>query len=517
MRHNFNKYRFLSSNAVQTMKQWLPSSMAAQMILTVLLAIIMAQLLSFIILGSAYQTVFSEIDQKSQFQHIESLTKLLEQSDTENYLPILNASRTQNNWFTLTEKSILPSVWMDRREQRLSKQLQKRLGKHYLNRVRVQVIPQSTAKKNTSHHASCSYSSKSYPSHKDTSVGYCSMHERYHNRPTDHSTSGTPQTTTGKTPSRRPLTTLTISVQLPTKSWLNLQAKASLPPPLIAWQTLVFLLLSIVFVLLALLVMIRRITRPLSMLAKASDALGTGKKVNALSEKGPDDIKKTIHAFNRMNKRLQRFVEDRIRMLAALSHDLRTPITTLLLRVELMPKGKDRNHLLATLEEMKQMSEATLAFMRQSSDNEATCPLALNAMLGSLCDDLAELGQAVTFTEGNELVIHCRPVSLKRAIRNLIENAVKYGKKANVHFFTGEDKGQPFVTVVIEDQGPGIPNHQKEQVFEPFFRLEKSRNRNTGGMGLGMAIARNIVRNHGGDIVLHNKKKGLMIHIILPL
>ena len=226
-------------------------------------------------------------------------------------------------------------------------------------------------------------------------------------------------------------------------------------------------------------------------------------------KKGPKDIRDTIHSFNQMNSRLQRFVSDRTRMLAALSHDLRTPITTMRLRVELMPDSPDRDQLLSTLDEMQQMSEATLAFMRQASDTEATRKVELNAMLDSLCEDYIELGRDVYYTEAEETIISCRPVSMKRALRNLIDNAVKYGDRARVSLNTENDK----VFIIIEDNGPGIPEERMEKVFEPFFRLEASRNRDTGGNGLGMAIARNIIRNHGGDIELENLEHGLRVKI----
>ena len=251
------------------------------------------------------------------------------------------------------------------------------------------------------------------------------------------------------------------------------------------------------------------------MLSKASNQLGVGEQVDVLPEKGPADIRETIKAFNQMNDRIQRFVSDRTRMLAALSHDLRTPITTMRLRVEMMPESRDRDQLLVTLDEMQQMSEATLAFMRQASDSEPTRKVELNAMLGSLCDDLAELGQPVHFKEGPETIIGCRPVSLKRALRNLIENAVKYGKKAEVGFADSSDNDDTLV-ITIEDQGPGIPEDKMQSVFQPFFRLEASRNRDTGGVGLGLSITRNIIRNHGGDVYLKNVRDGLQATIILP-
>ncbi|WP_448216949.1 ATP-binding protein [Endozoicomonas sp. 2B-B] len=303
------------------------------------------------------------------------------------------------------------------------------------------------------------------------------------------------------------------SVHLNNGLWLNVKATTPAVPPLAPGQTVIFLAVSIFFVLLALAFMVGKITRPMQMLANASYRLGKGEHVDDLPEKGPEDMRETIRAFNLMNSRLQRFVSDRIHMLAALSHDLRTPITTMQLRVELMPESNDRNRLRATLDEMKQMSEATLAFIRQSSDNEQTQKVDLNAMMESLCDDQLHLGHDVRFAKAGKIVVECRLTSLKRAIRNLVENAVKYGNRAEVRMEVSGNN----VFVIIQDYGPGIPEDQMNKVFEPFFRIESSRNRNTGGIGLGMAISRNMIRNHGGEIYLENNPQGLKVKVVLPL
>lgn len=489
------------------------SSMAAQMILVVLLALVVAQVISFLILGNAYRTVVSDINQKSQFQQIDSLVLLLEASDVGNYPAILAASSTKNAWFSVDDSSSVPSQGMNLREQRLVQRLLHYMGREYRGRVFIKANTKTFTPKRPPVREEVKACSDPGASGKD-----CKPPWRHHPMGEDGADRRMIARTMMKEGWRPPrLISLRVSVQMLNGHWLNLQAKAPVAPPLAPRQTLVFLALSSVFVLLALAFMVRRITRPLGMLSRASVRLGLGEEVQPLPEKGPEDLRETIRTFNQMNDRLQRFVSDRTRMLAALSHDLRTPITSMRLRVELMPESRDRNQLLATLEEMQQMSEATLAFMRQASDNEQTRQVDLNAMLGSLCDDLAELGQDVHYREGSETIIRCRPVSLKRAFRNLIENAVKYGNQAEVSFAITEDKsGQKHRVITIQDVGPGIPEAKMEQVFEPFFRLEGSRNRDTGGIGLGMAIARNIVRNHGGDIELVNREKGLQVRVMLP-
>jgi signal transduction histidine kinase len=215
-----------------------------------------------------------------------------------------------------------------------------------------------------------------------------------------------------------------------------------------------------------------------------------------------------------MRGRLQRFVQDRTRMLAAISHDLRTPITTLRLRAEFIDSEETRAKILETLEEMQRMTEATLAFAREEAATEETRRVDLAALVDSVCADLADLGQDVTFSGPERLTYDCRPLSLKRALRNLIENAVAYGERARVALVASEDA----LCVVIDDDGPGIPEADFERVFQPFVRLEESRSRETGGIGLGMAIARSIVRAHGGEIELANRPAGgLRVTIRLPV
>ena len=256
----------------------------------------------------------------------------------------------------------------------------------------------------------------------------------------------------------------------------------------------------------------RRISRPLRQLTHATERLGRGEEVEPLAVAGPEDIQSTISTFNRMQVRLRRFVEDRTRMLAAIGHDLRTPITSLRLRAEYVSDPDTREKLLSTIAEMQAMSEATLAFARSESTAESTRVMDLNALVESLCDDLAELGWKVDFEGNGRVSCACRPDSLRRAIRNIIENAVRYGERARVTLLEHND----YAEVIVEDDGPGIPEKDREYVFTPFVRLEHSRNRNTGGVGLGLAIARTTLRGHGGDIMLEGGAKGLRVRLQIP-
>lgn len=306
---------------------------------------------------------------------------------------------------------------------------------------------------------------------------------------------------------------LTIAVQLADRRWLN--AATLLPPaaPAWAWSTLTWLALMALAVTLIVVFSVRRITRPMRALAGAAERLGRGEEVPPLAEEGPREVRQTAQAFNVMVERLQRFVRDRTRMLAAVSHDLRTPITSLRLRAEFVEDPQVREKILETLAEMQEMVEAVLSFARDDAAREETRPMDLTALIASLCDDLAEGGLDVYFPETQAFHYHCRPVSLKRALTNIIENAAAYGMRARVAV-TGLESAYE---ITIDDDGPGIPESDLERVFDAFLRLETSRSRDTGGAGLGLAIARSIVRGHGGDITLTNRPGGgLRATIRLP-
>ncbi len=295
-----------------------------------------------------------------------------------------------------------------------------------------------------------------------------------------------------------------VAVQLGTSRWLE-AALAPAPPSLaFAGTTIVAWLLTAGLLILVVALSARRIVRPLQALGLAADRLGRGEAIPPLPEAGPDELRRATRAFNDMQARLRRFIDDRTRPMAALGHDLRTPITALRLRAELVEEQEARERLLATLDEMHQMVEATLGFLRDEAASEAAREVDVAALTEGLCEDLRELGQDVGFTGPERLVARLRPVALKRALRNLVENAVAYGGRARVTLAAEARE----IAITIDDDGPGIPEGELERVFEPFVRLESSRSRETGGIGLGLAIARSIVRAHGGEIVLANRPEG---------
>lgn len=297
------------------------------------------------------------------------------------------------------------------------------------------------------------------------------------------------------------------------RTWLNAAYYKPVPPALWGAQSLLSMGITAIILSLIGVVVARQIARPLRRLAVSAEALGRGEAIQLSPPRAPEDIRQLYEAFDGMQLRLRRFVDDRTRMLAAIGHDLRTPLTTLRLRAEFVSDPELQSKILATVDEMQAMTEATLSFAKSEATVEETRKIDIAALLGSLCDDLAELGHDVAFQESERISYRCRPDNLKRALRNLIENALRYAGKASVKV----NKLPNAIEIMIDDDGPGIPADQFEQVFTPFYRIETSRNRETGGVGLGLSIARAIARHHGGDIVLSPNNPGLRAVVLLPV
>ena len=306
----------------------------------------------------------------------------------------------------------------------------------------------------------------------------------------------------------------TASVALADGRWLNVSVS---PPPVAPGWGLAFVsvfLLSALGIAAVAVFMGRRIAKPMRGLASAAGRLGRGEEVEDLTEAGPVETRETVRAFNLMRERLDRYVRDRTAMLAAVSHDLRTPITSLRLHAEFIGETETRAKILAALDEMQGMTEDALAFIREDTRREETRTTDLHALVDSVAADLADLGHEIAVADTDRVVVACQPAALRRALRNLLENAAVYGGRATARI----EQDDTEIRVVIEDDGPGIPEADLDRVFEPFVRLEASRNRDTGGSGLGLAIARSIVRGHGGDIALENRVEGgLRAMIALPV
>ncbi|MET4731906.1 signal transduction histidine kinase [Thalassospira sp. MBR-102] len=297
--------------------------------------------------------------------------------------------------------------------------------------------------------------------------------------------------------------------------WLEARINGVAPPPRAVLQNILRIVISAVLIGIIAFFLARRMTRSWAVLAQAADRVGRGDYPEPVPEDGPLEIRRAAKAFNRMTARLKRFVEDRTRMLAAISHDLRTPITSLRLRAEFVEDAENRSRIIETLNEMEQMVEAAMTFAREETANEATRKIDIAALIEAAVEDLAETGRPIRFVgDGAPRVYPCRPLSIKRAMGNLMSNALTFGDHVDVSLKPADDGG---MWIEVSDDGPGIPPDQRDQVFEPFFRLESSRNRETGGIGLGLAIARTAIRAHGGEIYLEDAPSGgLLARIYLP-
>jgi len=259
----------------------------------------------------------------------------------------------------------------------------------------------------------------------------------------------------------------------------------------------------------------RRISQPLKQFADAAERLGRDPRGAplSLSLKGTAEINVAADAFNEMQERLRRYVEDRTAMVGAIAHDLRTPLTRLRFRIENAPEDL-RLKMAADIDQMEEMISAALTFVRDASRPGDRTRLELSSLLESLCDEMAETGADTEVERGEKVILEGDPVALRRLFANLLENAVKFGDRARARIY--QIGGSAFVE--IEDDGPGIPVEDVERVFEPFYRREPSRSRQTGGIGLGLAVVRSVVRGHGGDVTLENRPGGgLTARVHLPL
>lgn len=295
-----------------------------------------------------------------------------------------------------------------------------------------------------------------------------------------------------------------VTVRLSDSHWLSLTMGVPETPPQLPWAFVAAMAAMAAIVVLASLWAVRRVTAPLGVVTRAARRFGRDVNAPPIAETGTLEMREVAQAFNEMQARLQATLRNRTTMLGALSHDLRTPLTLLRLRIETMPDSEDRARMLASVDTLEAMVTATLAYARDSMSVEPWRRTDTGALVESIVDDMADAGMPVTLVTAEGQVLPCQPTSLRRAITNLLDNAVKYGTRARVMV----DGTRDGVRITIDDDGPGIPAEDRDRVFEPFFRLEPSRSRESGGTGLGLAIARAVAETHGGRIVLANRPEG---------
>lgn len=312
---------------------------------------------------------------------------------------------------------------------------------------------------------------------------------------------------------------IVIGMHLPSESqWLKLTVPFEPPRP---WHSPTFLAAFLLMTAAAAaltLWAVRRLTAPVRTLAAAAEALGRDVNAPPLPEGGPLEVATAAAAFNTMAARIRRFVQDRTELLTAIGHDLRTPITRMKLRAEFVDDEEQRAKMLADLGELEAMVSATLAFGRDARTTEPVTSLDMVELLRTVLDEAADawpdMADKLSYEGPPHLTMRARPLALKRALANLVANAILYGGGTRARLVPPSDG---VAVIEIEDDGPGIPPSELERVFEPFHRGEPSRSRETGGVGLGLPIARNIFRAHGGDVTLANRPMGgLKATVTLP-
>lgn len=299
------------------------------------------------------------------------------------------------------------------------------------------------------------------------------------------------------------------SLQLADGTWLNASTDHEMEFVFLFIPVTVSAALMLFFLTLATIFTVNRVSRPLRDLSESAERLGRGEIVGRLPVKGPREVASLTASFNTMQERLTRFVQDRTRMLGAISHDLRTPITSLRIQAEFIEDEKLQTKMAKVLDDMGKMVRSSLDFARlDNADDTVEC-----VDLAEAIRELAEDDSRITFESDQPTCPYpCRRMGIKRAIQNILENAVTYGTQARVKLKTAPDE----IRIQIQDDGPGIADDLTEEVFEPFYRIDEARNVETGSVGLGLSIARTIIHKHGGQITLSNLGEGLEVTVVLP-
>lgn len=305
---------------------------------------------------------------------------------------------------------------------------------------------------------------------------------------------------------------LIVALEQPGRGWLVLSTPWPEPDPFLLWRLIAQTLILYAAVLLPVMWLSRRISRPLAALAASAETFTPGTPAQ-VEEHGPPDIRAVIAAYNALQLRVSAMLTEKDRMLGAIGHDLRTPLASLRVRIESVEDDDDRARMAQTVDEMSRTLDDILSLARLGRPSEAETDVDVAALVDAVVEDFRELGQPVVFEEAPRTPMRLRPTLMRRAVRNLIENAVKYAGAAEVSL----EPAAEAIAIRVCDRGPGIPVGRLGDVFAPFTRLETSRNRDTGGIGLGLALARAIVEEAKGTLTLANRDGGgLVATITLP-
>ena len=483
------------------MRRWLPRTLFGQMLLILLAGLAVSQLVGMLIYASDRAQAVRAIGGYAATQRIANLTQLIDDAPPAWRSRIVQAASDPSLLVTLSpEPPAFAGASADADSETIRRYLADQLPAGLADRLRVTV-------------AAAPAGFSGFPQHT-TMRGTMMM-------------GGAMSMGLNMTMTAPPwlqgaggLRSLQAAVRLSDGQWLGFAAALPNAAPPASWPFAAATATMAVIVVLASAWAVGRVTAPLRVLAGAAERLGRDVNAPPVTEAGTREMRQAAQSFNQMQARIRRLLDNRTRMLAALSHDLRTPLTLLRLRTEALPEAEERERMLATIGELDDMIGASLTFARDQAVGEVGRRTDVSALLAAIVDDMADAGLPVTMAPAEPVVLECQPGALRRAVTNLIDNAVKYGGSARV----AVQATASAVTIDIEDDGPGIPEADLQRVFEPFHRLEESRSRETGGTGLGLSIALSIVQAHGGDIVLTNRPPastgagsgGLRARIALP-
>ena len=501
------------------MKALWPQSLAGRLILWLLLVLTLAMAMALVLQRVNNARLLAQVAEDDAVTRITMVSRILEQSGTAKWPQTLHAATSEDFRFSLGENVFIKATKKGGKDKYRSPPLTPEL-RHLKNGKTILFIAPSADSRKKQKFRTVTITSEKEIYHDPVQTDRLSLKKKARARSeteifianaSDSSMkfSDTMANIPDLARYRRKLSSdengaMDIAIKLENGRWLN---AAFTPRTLPFWslEEVWFLGLLVLAIGGVIVLVVRAETRPMQRLAQAAEALGRGEHLPPLDENGPREIRLAVEAFNLMRARLGNFVQDRTRMLAAMSHDLRTPLTTLRLRAEMIEEPEARKKLIETIEEMHRITEASLSFAREDDNTEETQKIDLNALVRDLCEEANAMGKDARMeTEAATLNARVRPAAIRRALRNLIDNAVRYGEHANVTMTTKDSE----IRIAVEDDGPGIDEAQLEDVFAPFVRLENSRNTETGGAGLGLAIARTIARAHGGDVVLQNREGG---------
>ena len=513
-----------------------PQTLRTRLILLMLATLVLVQLVSVMVYLKDRNHLISSASANLQVQRIANLISLFDQSEPHQYKAILKATETPQLAVLVSPAALIRSMPSARDAVEMQQKLYRKTLRQPDQSIRVTYekyrLPEDfecnsdeftgEGKRGRSYlgrdHA---YWSKEGDEGPRFFSRYQDEKDHWRERDHDFEDFDDYKKYGSKPYSRRdsPPYELTISVLLPDQRWLNIRAGGTEPLPVWNWRSAVGLLVVGLLVVGIMLWMLRSNTRPLQGLAKAANRIGRGMDSEPLAEEGAREVRTTIQAFNSMQERQQRFIKDRMLMLAAISHDLRTPITKLRLQSEFVSDEEIHNKMQHTLTDMEQMLNATMNFARDDVQNEPSKATDLASLVQSLCDDLIDQGANLNCDLPERLVCECKPMGFRRMITNVVQNAVKYADSAEVVLKQEKEPetGIHWIILTVTDDGPGIDEALFEQVFTPFYRIEASRNRATGGMGLGLSVVRSVVLLHGGHVELSNRDEGgLQVQIRIP-